>query len=39
VKAARADGVGNLGATLADAIASSEPRLIEVAVEPGMALD
>jgi benzoylformate decarboxylase len=39
VKAARADGVGNLGATLADAIASSEPRLIEVAVAPGMALD
>ncbi len=39
VDAARVDAVEDLDKTLADAIASGEPRLIEVEVAPGMALD
>jgi benzoylformate decarboxylase len=39
VTSVRADGVDGLGETLADAIAAGEPRLIEVEVAPGMALD
>ena len=38
VKARRVDGLDELGSELATAIASSEPELIEVGVEPGMAL-
>ena len=38
VKARRVDGLDELRSELATAIASSEPELIEVGVEPGMAL-
>lgn len=38
VRSAKAAGVEQLRAELSDAIAASEPRLVEIAVEPGMAL-
>ena len=38
MKARRVDGLDELRSELATAIASSEPELIEVGVEPGMAL-
>ena len=39
VSAARVDALEDLSSTLADAIASGDPQLVEVAVAPGMALD